>query len=120
MIWEFFYLCKTMAFSFKVQQLDGLEEELSYLIRKYKIGPATIRREMKRDKGRCNVYYYVDVHELTDEGILLKDWLRRGKQYDQERKKDPSWMPCLCGPVWVTETSDGFILRRWQLKEMTK
>jgi hypothetical protein len=105
--------------SFKVEQLAGLEEELEYLLRKYAVGSATIRGRTTRGKKRGHVVYYVDVYELNEEGVMLKDWLRRGKRYDAERKKDPTWMPCLHGPVWATETSDGVILRRWWLKLTT-
>jgi len=100
-------------FSFKVEQINGLREELEYLCRKYAIGKATIRT-VKCIGNR--VMYYVDVTEPTAEGRNLLRWLREGHWVDKQRKTNPDFLPELSGPIWVTETNDGFILRRWWLK----
>lgn len=111
-----FYVCcgrRETMFSFKVEQLNGLREELEYLLRKYKVGTATIRKVRALANGR--VLYYVDVENPSAEGLDLLRWLRDGRHYDQERRNNANFPPELHGPVWVTETIDGVILRRWWL-----
>lgn len=101
-------------FSFKVEQLNGLREELEYLLRKHNLGTATICKIKSSGHGR--VIYYVNVVNPTTEGLDLLRWLRDGHRYEQERRNNPDFPLELHGPVWVTETIDGTILRRWWLK----
>jgi len=110
-------------FSFKVEQSPNLEEELEWLLRKYNVGKARIRCVIcpRIGSSRTTSVYYVDVDEPTKYGAELLDWLRRGKEYEKQRREQeqnggPPFPDCLHGPVWATEAIDGFVLRRWWLK----
>jgi len=100
-----------MAFAFKITSEHRCLEEVEHLVRSYNPGRSSIRVKT----GRYFVYY-VYVHEPTKYGVELADWLRRGAEYDRQRKINPNFPDSLRGPVWATELKDGTILHRYWLK----
>ncbi len=101
-----------MAFAFKFTS-EHRCLELDWLLRSYNPGRASIRVKSGR-----HFTYYVYVHEPTHYGVELADWLRRGAEYDRERKVNPNFPDSLRGPVWATELKDGTILQRYWLKSV--
>jgi len=97
-----------MSFAFHIQSELGTRRLILQLCEKYNPGRTVLRNECKRKNG-LNVYT-VDVFEPTPYGMYLHDWLRRGKMYDRERRTNPDFPDCLCGPVWCLDGHDSWML----------
>ena len=79
-------------FSFKVHS-SGSRDDLLHLCNHYNPGITVIRDVRKLNKG---IYeYIVDVYEVTEYGVELLDWLRRGQLYASSPLKDE-----FLGPMW--------------------
>jgi hypothetical protein len=106
-----------VAFTFTVWSQPASRKELIQACAQYNPGITVIRDKFDRHRdGR--VRYIIDVYEATPYGIELLDWLKRGREYEKQRKKDPNFCPYLTGPVWALEDATGKMDERyppWEL-----
>lgn len=104
-------------FSFTIRSAQGSRDTILRLCRHYNPGITVIRNEFKRYRDGT-VGYIVDVYEATPYGLELLDWLRRGRHYAIERKKNPHFPDALCGPVWCETDSAGNMVstKTWNLR----
>ena len=103
-------------FSFIIRSAPGSRHQILRLCQQYNPGITILRHEFKRYRDGT-IGYIVDVYEATPYGLELLDWLRRGRQYEKERK-NPHFPNALCGPVWCETDSAGNMVstETWNLR----
>ena len=107
-----------MSFSFRILSEPATRDVVIRLCQQYDPGRTVIRNEFIRNRDGT-VIYTVDVYEPTPYGHELHDWLRRGKRYAEERKKNPNFPKALHGPIWCMLDEHGNMDSKyptWELK----